>query len=118
MDFLGKTIKADKIEVTNLRESASNLRSSATFTKVNVFTTRPDTLFGATYLVLAPEHELIRKFIENKEIENIKEVEKYISETAKKKDIDRTAEGKQKTGVELKGIKATNPVNKKKFQFS
>ena len=58
---------------------------------------------------------MIRKFIENKEIENIKEVEKYISETAKKKDIDRTAEGKQKTGVELKGIKATNPVNKKEI---
>jgi len=79
--------------------------------KINVFTTRPDTLFGATYLVLAPEHELIKKFIENKEIENTKEVEKYILETAKKKDIDRTAEGKQKTGVELRGIKAINPAH-------
>ncbi|MBU4057554.1 class I tRNA ligase family protein, partial [Patescibacteria group bacterium] len=109
LDFLGKTIKADKIEVTNLRESASNLRSSATFTKVNVFTTRPDTLFGATYLVLAPEHELIRKMLDDRSIENKKEVEKYISETAKKKDIDRMAENKIKTGVELKGIKAINP---------
>ncbi len=76
---------------------------------IKVFSTRPDTLFGSTYLVLAPEHDLLKN---NKlEIKNRDEVTKYIAEARKKKDIDRTAEGKEKTGVELKGAKAINPAN-------
>jgi leucyl-tRNA synthetase len=74
---------------------------------VKVFTTRADTLFGATYVVLAPEHELVGKL----NFENKKEVEDYIKFVKNKTDIERTAEGKEKTGVELKGIKATNPAN-------
>lgn len=75
--------------------------------KIKVFTTRPDTLFGATYMVLAPEHPLVSELpIQNKE-----EVQKYIEETKKKTDIERAAEGKDKTGVELKGVKASNPAN-------
>ena len=77
--------------------------------KISVFTTRPDTLFGATYMVLAPEHELVVELQDS--ISNIDEVRKYIQETSKKTEIDRTAEGKEKTGVLLEGIKAINPAN-------
>lgn len=75
--------------------------------KVKVFTTRPDTIFGVTYLVLAPEHPLVAQ-LSNK-IENYSEVEKYVAEAKSKEEQERTAEGKDKTGVELKGIKAVNP---------
>lgn len=74
---------------------------------VKVFTTRPDTLFGATYLVLAPEHESVPKL----PIENKSEAAAYIQEAKQKTEIDRTNAGKEKTGVELKGIKAINPAN-------
>jgi len=76
---------------------------------IEVFTTRADTLFGATYLVLAPEHELLK----NKElgITNYDEVLRYIVTSRTKTEIERTAEGKEKTGVELKGVKAINPAN-------
>ncbi len=76
---------------------------------IKVFTTRPDTLFGATYCVLAPEHKLVDKL--KNQIKNWVEIEKYRKEIAKKTEIERTAEGKEKTGVELKGVKAINPVN-------
>lgn len=81
--------------------------------KIKVFTTRPDTLFGATYLVLAPEHPKISNL--ESHITNKEEVEKYINAAKNKSDIDRTAEGKEKTGVELKGIKATNPATKEEI---
>ncbi len=77
--------------------------------KIEVFTTRVDTLFGATYCVLAPENPLIDEL--KAQIENWDEVEKYRRETARKAEMERTAEGKEKTGVELKGVKAVNPVN-------
>ncbi|MFA6177916.1 MAG: class I tRNA ligase family protein [Candidatus Paceibacterota bacterium] len=81
--------------------------------KVKVFTTRPDTIFGATYLVLAPEHQLVQKL--KSQIPNWKEVEKYIEETKSKTEIDRKIEDKIKTGVELKGIKAINPATKEEI---
>jgi leucyl-tRNA synthetase len=76
---------------------------------VTVFTTRPDTLCGSTYLVLAPEHELVAK---NQDvITNWSEVEKYINQTGKKAESDRLDGSKEKTGVKLDGIMATNPAN-------
>ncbi len=80
---------------------------------VKVFTTRPDTIYGATYMVLAPEHELVGKL--KSEISNFSEVEVYINKTKNKTDIERSAEGKEKTGVELKGVKAINPANKEEI---
>lgn len=74
---------------------------------VTVFTTRPDTLFGATYLVLAPEHPLVAHLAE--EIENRDEVENYARSAKNLSEIERTAEGKEKSGVVLKGITAINP---------
>lgn len=76
---------------------------------VTVFTTRPDTLFGATYMVLAPEHELVQK--NKKTISNWVEVKTYIESAASKKEMDRLDATKEKTGVKLEGITATNPAN-------
>jgi leucyl-tRNA synthetase len=75
--------------------------------KVTVFTTRPDTIFGTTYLVLAPEHPLVAHFIHQSS--NAVEIDEYIQTSKKKDDMERTAENKVKTGVEIKGIKAINP---------
>lgn len=77
--------------------------------KFTVFTTRPDTLFGATYCVLAPEHSLVNELKDK--IENLDEVFQYIGIVKGKSEIERTAEGKEKTGIELKGVKAINPAN-------
>ncbi|MDO8424594.1 MAG: leucine--tRNA ligase [bacterium] len=77
---------------------------------IEVFTTRPDTLFGATYMVVAPEHEIIKSL--GSKISNIEEVKKYIEGSKKKSELERTELVKEKTGVELKGVKAVNPANK------
>lgn len=84
---------------------------------IKVFTTRPDTIFGATYLVLAPEHEFIQEQITNNQsqITNKSEIQKYVDQSKKKTEIERTTEGKEKSGVELKGIKAINPATKEEI---
>ena len=80
---------------------------------LRIFTTRPDTLFGATYMVISPEHPLVEKYKE--EIENYKELLAYREMAAKKSDFERTELAKDKTGVEISGIKAINPVNGKEI---
>ena len=79
--------------------------------RLTVFTTRHDTLFGATYIVLAPEHPLVHKIVSDEQKD---EVESYIEEAAKKSDLDRTQLNKNKTGVFL-GKHALNPVNDAKM---
>jgi len=86
--------------------------NDASQTYVKVFTTRPDTLFGATYLVLAPEHPQVAS-IKN-QVSNKDQVEKYINETKNKTELERT-ENKEKTGVELKGVKAINPATREEI---
>ncbi|MFH0857065.1 MAG: class I tRNA ligase family protein, partial [bacterium] len=76
--------------------------------ELEVFTTRPDTLFGCTYMVVCPEHEIIKNY--ESRIMNYGEVAEYINNARKKSDLERT-ENKEKTGVEVKGISAINPVN-------
>ncbi|HBV51635.1 MAG TPA: leucine--tRNA ligase [Clostridiales bacterium] len=80
---------------------------------LTVYTTRPDTLFGATYMVVSPEHPMIEKLKD--QIENYDEVLAYKAEAAKKSDFERTEMAKEKTGVPLKGITAVNPVNNKEI---
>ncbi len=75
---------------------------------ITVFTTRPDTLFGVTYVVLAPEHPLVATLLDT--VSNKKEVQDYVAATAKKTERERS-ENKEKTGVELKGVRAVNPAN-------
>lgn len=93
-------------------EANSNSGSNDEKTSLTVFTTRPDTLFGATYLVLAPEHVWITLATDEAHdvLENKEEVLGYIKAAARKTDIER-AENKEKTGVELKGVTAINPAN-------
>ena len=80
--------------------------------KLTVFTTRPDTAFGVTYMVMAPEHELVQKYMSR--FANQEEIKAYIEATAKKSDLQRTADD-SKTGVELKGMKAVNPFTGKEI---
>ena len=75
--------------------------------KLRVFTTRPDTIFGATYMVISPEHPIIEELSHT--IENMDEIRAYQEVSSKKSDFERTELVKEKTGVELKGIKAINP---------
>ena len=79
---------------------------------IEVFTTRPDTLFGATYLVLAPEHKLVARLLEKKELgfKNYEEVKKYVEGAKNKTEMERL-ESKEKTGVKLEGLVAINPAN-------
>lgn len=81
--------------------------------KLTVYTTRPDTLFGATYMVISPEHPLIEKWADR--LENMADIKAYQEEAAKKSDFERTELVKDKTGVELKGVKGINPVNGKEI---
>ncbi|MBI4599632.1 leucine--tRNA ligase [Candidatus Uhrbacteria bacterium] len=78
--------------------------------KISVFTTRPDTLYGVSYLVLAPEHELIKNL--KTPIGNIREVKEYIASTRKKTDMERQRVAQKKSGVPLKGITAIHPATK------
>ncbi len=74
-----------------------------------IYTTRADTLFGVTYMVMSPEHPLLKKWADK--IENLEEVRAYQEASARKSDFERTELQKEKTGVKLCGVKAINPVN-------
>ena len=76
--------------------------------KLTVYTTRPDTLYGATYMVVSPEHPFIEKWAD--ELQNLDAVRAYQAEAAKKSDFERTEVAKDKTGVRLEGVEAINPL--------
>ena len=78
-----------------------------------VYTTRPDTLFGATYMVISPEHPMIEQWADK--LNNIEDVRAYREEAARKSDFERTELNKDKTGVKLDGVAAINPVNGKQI---
>ena len=79
--------------------------------KITVFTTRCDTLFGATYMVLSPEHALVAKWLEGGVLSNADDVRAYQRKAASKSDLERTELNKEKTGVKLEGVMGVNPVN-------
>ena len=80
---------------------------------LRIFTTRADTLFGATYMVIAPEHPFVKKWADK--IENYDAVSAYVDEAAHKSDFERSELSKEKTGVKLEGVRAINPVNGKEI---
>ena len=87
-----------------------NFETSAGDT-LTVYTTRADTLFGVTYMVISPEHAYIKKWIEAGLIKNVDAVKAYQDEAARKSDFERTELNKEKTGVKIEGVTATDPVN-------
>ncbi len=108
VNFLDK-IKAQQINWIGRSEGAEvNFKISGTDDNLLIYTTRPDTIFGATYMVVAPEHKLIEKYKDR--ITNLDEVEEYKRKAALKSDFERAELNKEKTGVEIKGIKAVNPL--------
>ena len=113
VDFLDK-IKAQQINWIGRSEGAEvNFKLEGLDESLKVYTTRPDTIFGATYMVIAPEHKLIEKYKDK--ITNIDEVEDYKKKAALKSDFERSELNKEKTGVEIKGIKVINPLTNEKI---
>jgi leucyl-tRNA synthetase len=78
---------------------------------MTVYTTRPDTVFGVTYMVMSPEHQFLKKWAQAGLIENLEEVQAYQREAEKKSELERTELQKEKTGVRIQGVTVTNPVN-------
>ena len=108
VDFLDK-IKAQQKNWIGRSEGAEiNFKIKGTDDTLLVYTTRPDTIFGATYMVISPEHKFIEKHKDM--IENLDEVKEYQEKAAMKSEFERSELNKEKTGVELKGIKAINPL--------
>jgi leucyl-tRNA synthetase len=114
-DFLEK-IKIQQRNWIGKSEGAEiDFKIESNSDKVKVFTTRPDTIFGVTYIVLAPEHVLVNGLLDS--AQNRSEIEKYIKESKIKSEIDRTDAKTIKTGVEIKGVKAINPANNEKVSI-
>ena len=113
VNFLDK-IKAQQINWIGRSEGAEvKFKLKDENEELIVYTTRPDTLFGATYMVVAPEHPIIDTLKEK--ITNLEEVEEYKKKASLKSDFERSELNKEKTGVELKGIKAINPLTNKEI---
>ena len=88
-----------------------DFKATGTADTITVYTTRCDTLFGATYMVLSPEHKLVAKWLEDGTIKNAEDVKAYQKKAAGKSDLERTELNKEKTGVRLEGVTGHNPVN-------
>lgn len=111
IDFLPQ-IKKQQIDWIGKSEGVEiDFKLEDDLATIKVFTTRPDTLFGVTFMVISPEHPLLLLPNIRNKIKNYNEVSKYVQAASAKSDLERTAESKGKTGMELKGIKAINPAN-------
>lgn len=118
LDDLSEVNYLDKIKATQTNWIGRSTGAEVDFTTttgdtLTIYTTRPDTLFGATYMVISPEHPIIEKW-EDK-LSNNDEIHEYQEKSARKSDFERTEMAKEKTGVELKGVKAINPVNNREI---
>ena len=114
LDDLAEVNYLDKIKATQINWIGRSTGAEVDFITttgetLTVYTTRPDTLFGATYMVISPEHPYIEKWADK--LSNMEEIRAYQEKAARKSDFERTEMAKDKTGVELKGIRAINPVN-------
>ncbi len=112
LDFIER-IKTQEINWIGRSEGAEVEFSTTAGDTVTVYTTRCDTLFGATYMVMSPEHALIEKWADR--LKNLDAVRAYQQEAARKSDFERTELAKDKTGVRLEGVSAINPVTGKEI---
>ena len=110
LDFIDRVVTQQKNWIGRSHGAEVTFKAT-TGEDLVVYTTRPDTLFGATYMVLAPEHALVKEWLENGTITNAEAVRTYQAEAARKSDFERTELAKDKTGVCLEGVKGVNPVN-------
>ena len=120
LEGLDKTEFMDKIKIAQINWIGRSEGAEVDF-KIDgekdclqVFTTRPDTLFGVTFMVMSPEHPYLKKY--EKKIKNLKEVKKYQEYAASKTEIERTDLTREKTGVKLDGFEVINPVNDEKVE--
>ena len=113
VDFLDKIKTQQRNWIGRSEEAEVKFKIADSDEELTVYTTRPDTLFGATYMVIAPEHHLIQKLADK--ILNLEEIEEYKKKAALKSDFERSEINKDKTGVEIKGIKAINPLTNKEI---
>ena len=109
VDFIDRVKVQQRNWIGRSEGAEVNFRLTPVEESLRVFTTRPDTLFGATYMVISPEHPLIDKYKD--QITNYAEIIAYREAAAKKSDFERTEMAKDKTGVQIEGIRAINPVN-------
>lgn len=113
LDFIDRVVTQQKNWIGRSEGASINFSLKDFDEQLEVFTTRPDTIYGATYMVIAPEHPLIEKHADK--IENLDEINAYKEECSKKSDFERTELEKDKSGVEIKGIKAINPLTNKEI---
>lgn len=113
VDFIERVKTQQRNWIGRSEGAEVDFKLAGTEDKLTVYTTRPDTLFGATYMVISPEHNYIDKY--KGRIQNWDEVQKYRDEAAHKSDFERGELNKEKTGVVLKGLNAINPVTKKEI---
>ena len=113
VDFIERVKTQQRNWIGRSEGAEVDFKLAGTEDKLTVYTTRPDTLFGATYMVISPEHNYIDKY--KGRIQNWDEVQKYRDEAAHKSDFERGELNKEKNGVMLKGLNAINPVTKKEI---
>ena len=106
-------VKAQQINWIGRSTGAEVDFSTTAGDTLTVYTTRPDTLYGATYMVVSPEHPYLEKWADR--LENLEEIRAYQAEAAKKSDFERTEVAKDKTGVRLQGVAAVNPLTGKEI---
>ena len=111
VDFIDRVKLSQRNWIGRSEGAEIDFALEGTDEKIRVFTTRADTLFGATYMVLSPEHPCIEKYRDR--IENYQELMDYRAAAQRKSDFERTEINKDKTGVEIKGLRAVNPMTGK-----
>ena len=113
VDFLEKIKVQQKNWIGRSEGAEVNFKIANMDKNLTVYTTRPDTLFGATYMVISPEHPILKELEDN--IENLAEVQEYQKQASLKSAFERSELNKEKTGVEIKGITAINPLTNKEI---
>ena len=114
LDYIERVATQQKNWIGRSHGAEVNFGTTAGDT-LTVYTTRCDTLFGATYMVVSPEHAMVKQWLDNGTIQNAEAVKAYQAEAARKSDFERSELNKEKTGVKLEGVMGINPVNNKEI---